>query len=65
MKVKVDFDVCEGHGTCVDACPEVFQIGDEDDVVRILDEEPSDPDVQEKARRAEGVCPVGAIEISE
>ena len=29
MKVVVDFSICDLHGLCVEAAPEVFQIGDD------------------------------------
>jgi len=64
MRVRVDPNKCEGHGTCVDASPEIFQFED-DDVVKVLDPEPSDPAIQKSVTRAVSVCPVAAIEIVE
>ena len=31
MKVVVDLDVCEAHGDCVIAAPEIFDLGDDDE----------------------------------
>jgi ferredoxin len=63
MKVVVDFDVCDLHGNCVDAAPEVFQIGD-DGMLQVLNEAPPDA-LGEKVRRAARECPTGAIAIEE
>jgi len=41
MKVVVDLSMCDLHGLCVDAAPEVFQIGD-DGVLHVLLETPAD-----------------------
>jgi ferredoxin len=64
MKVKLDEFRCDAHGACVDACPEVFALGDDDDQVRILIEEP-DKSLREKVERAAALCPKAAIQIEE
>ena len=45
---------------CVDACPEVFALSDDDDKVRVLVEEP-DESLREQVHRASVVCPKAAI----
>jgi len=62
VRVIVDELRCDAHGCCVDACPEVFALSDEDDVVTVLQEEPDDS-LREKADRAAVVCPKAAITI--
>ncbi|HWI73815.1 MAG TPA: ferredoxin [Baekduia sp.] len=62
MKVKVDFDQCDAHGMCVDACPEVFALDDDDDVVRLLVEEPGES-LREDLDMAVGACPKAAIHL--
>ena len=42
MKVVVDELRCDAHGLCVDACPEVFALDDDDDLVRVLVDEPDE-----------------------
>ena len=37
MKVTIDEERCDAHGVCVSACPEVFALDDDEDVVRVLD----------------------------
>jgi ferredoxin len=62
MKVIVDELRCDAHGVCVTACPEVFALGDDDDVVRVLIEKP-DESLREKLNKAAQVCPKAAITI--
>lgn len=62
MRVKVDMDVCEAHGECVLAAPEIFELGDDDEKVTVLDPEPEE-DLREKAERAMKACPVDAITV--
>ena len=39
MRIIVDFELCEGNAMCEDIAPEVFQVGD-DDQVHLLVTEP-------------------------
>jgi ferredoxin len=61
MKVAVDLEVCEGHGECVLVAPEIFELGDGDQVT-VLQEEPGE-DLRAKAEEAVEVCPVAAISV--
>jgi ferredoxin len=54
--------VCEGHGECVTVAPELFDLGDDEGAVHVIGQ-PDDADLQNKARGAERVCPVGAITL--
>ena len=62
MKVILDEFRCDAHGVCVDACPEVFSLGDEDDRVTILLAEP-DESLREKVESAAALCPKAAIQV--
>jgi ferredoxin len=62
MKVIVDYDSCDAYGECVKACPEVFELTDDDDQVRLLQEEP-DESLREKVNRAVAACPKAALRI--
>jgi ferredoxin len=64
MRVVVDELRCDAHGQCVDACPEVFALDDDDDVVRVLVEEP-DESLRPKLERAVQICPKAAITIED
>jgi len=55
MKVVVDLNLCDLHGLCVEAAPEVFEIGD-DGVLHVL---------RAKVDKAVRECPTGAISIEE
>jgi len=62
MKVVVDFDVCEAHDECVVAAPEIFELGDDDEVVTVLQEEPPEDQASQAEEAAKG-CPVAAIKV--
>ena len=61
MKIVVDFDLCQSHGLCTEAAPELFEIRD-DGFLYILNETPG-PDLGPKAEKAALECPTGAITI--
>jgi len=61
MKVKVTDD-CIACGLCCDACPEVFEMGDDRAEV-IVDVVPED--AEEACRQAAEDCPSEAIVIEE
>jgi ferredoxin len=62
MKVIVDELRCDAHGVCVDLCPEVFSLGDDDDLVQVLDAQPGES-LRESLTRAARRCPKAAITI--
>lgn len=62
MKLIVDFDRCDMHGDCVVEAPELFDIGDDDDTVVVLQSEPAEH-LRAMAERAVSVCPVAAIRL--
>ena len=64
MRVIVDELRCDAHGVCVEACPEVFALSDDDDKVRVLVDEP-DESLREQLQRAVLVCPKAAITIED
>lgn len=60
MKIIVDTTKCEAHGDCVVAAPNLFDLGEDDEVVRVLDAEP-DESQRTTAELAVKLCPVAAI----
>jgi ferredoxin len=64
MKVIVDELRCDAHGLCVDACPEVFALDDDDDLVRVLVAAP-DESLRPSLERAASLCPKAAIRIED
>ena len=63
MRVVVRFDRCESNALCMDACPEVFEVRD-DDFLYVLEERPSDA-LRQKVEQAVRACPTQAISIEE
>jgi ferredoxin len=60
MKINVDRSMCDLHGQCVFAAPELFKF-DDDGELEYTAEVP--PELEPKARQAASVCPTAAIEI--
>jgi ferredoxin len=61
MKIKVDLDLCQSHGLCVEVAPEVFELRD-DGFLYIVNEAPDGSD-QHKLEKAALECPTGAIAL--
>ena len=60
MRVFVDLDRCEGHGMCVLAAPEVFDLDDEG----LLHYDPAPPEeLRAAVQDAVRSCPVAAISL--
>jgi ferredoxin len=62
MKITVDTTLCEVHGDCVVVAPDIFDIGEDDDVVQILNPEPGE-EQRAVLTQAAKMCPVAAIRI--
>jgi ferredoxin len=63
MKVVVDFELCQSHGLCMQAAPEVFELRD-DGFLYLLQEAPPDA-LRARLERAARECPTGAIRIED
>jgi len=63
LKVRVNHDVCEGHGKCVKAAPEVFELRDDDLSHVKLEVIPAH--LQEAVRLAVRLCPRQAVTVEE
>jgi ferredoxin len=61
IKVVVDRDLCQDHGQCVFAAPQVFEL-DEEGTLVVLQEEVGE-DLRDNVEEAADVCPVQAITI--
>jgi len=61
MKVTVDYDVCASTGTCMQVCPEVFEVRS-DGYLYVLQEEPGE-DVRAQVEAAAATCPTQAITV--
>lgn len=62
MHVEVDRAVCQRYGQCEALAPELFRLGDDDELVYV--ENPSN-EQSESAVRAADACPMQAISLVE
>jgi ferredoxin len=63
MKAVVKKDLCIGCGLCVDICPEVFVLGEDNIAKTIIERVPAE--IKNKCNDAAKNCPVEAIDIEE
>lgn len=61
LKVIVDMDVCQDHGQCVFAAPDVFEL-DENGCLTVLVEQPEES-LRAACEDAADLCPVQAITL--
>ena len=61
MRVIVDYDVCASTGSCMQVCPEVFEVRS-DGFLYVLQEEPPE-ELRDRVQQAEELCPTGAITV--
>ena len=64
LRVRVDLDLCQGHGVCVSEASEIFALDPKETRVRVLDERPA-PGLRAKLEAAVRHCPTRAISILE
>lgn len=62
MKMLLDVDRCEGHGECVVAAPEIFELDDDGEKAVVLIAEPSEA-LRAKAVEAVKICPMAALQL--
>jgi len=61
-RVLLDKDECVACGTCVEICPEVFKMDEENDTVKVILESGGPEDLIQEAIDS---CPVQCISITE
>lgn len=64
MKILVDPSLCDGNEVCVRTAPDLFALGDNDDVVQVL-QQPSPREPLARARQAVQLCPKNALKLVE
>ena len=64
MRITVDYELCEGHGQCLMAAPEVFDLPDGSEQVVVLDADPPEA-LRDVIVRASAMCPAQAISIED
>jgi ferredoxin len=61
-KMFLDYELCEGHGECVIAAPEIFALDEAGDKAVLLLEDIPDG-LLAKAREAVAICPIVALRL--
>ncbi len=64
MKVRIDHDLCTGHGRCYTLADEVFSC-DDSGFGEVIGDGVVPPDRVHKAELAAQNCPEGAIEVTD
>ncbi|WP_354698565.1 Ferredoxin-2 [Paraconexibacter sp. AEG42_29] len=64
MKIILDTNLCEAHGDCVLAAPDIFDLDDDDNVATMLIAEPGE-EYRTQLEEAARMCPVAAIRIED
>lgn len=62
--VVVDTDLCQDHGQCAFAAPEVFQIEPDTAKLVVLNAEPGES-LRDAVEEAADICPMQAITIED
>lgn len=62
MQITVDYQLCAGHGQCLLAAPEVFDLPDGSDQVVVLDPDPP-AHAYDAVVRAAAMCPAQALRV--
>jgi ferredoxin len=63
VKVRVDRDLCVGHGRCYVLCPEVY--GEDEEGYCVIADADVPAELREAARRAADNCPEQAITVED
>ncbi len=63
-RIKVDLDLCQGHGVCADEAPEVFGLDPDQSKVIVLNKTPG-PEQRDLVDLAVKHCPTRALKITE
>ena len=64
MRIRVDTDLCQGHGACVQEAPMVFALDPGTNQVVLLEERP-DESLRAAVEAAVRYCPTGALALDE
>jgi ferredoxin len=62
MRIVVDYDLCEANAKCMKACPEIFEVDDDDNL--IVKSETFEAALLPKVEAAVRACPRQAIKIA-
>ena len=62
MRIRVDWDLCQGHGACAVDAPEVFAVDEKKGEVIVLQETPPET-LRKQVETAVKFCPTRALAI--
>jgi ferredoxin len=62
--IRIDLDLCQGHGVCVDEAPTLFSYAPDESFAEATPR-PLSAEDETLARRCASDCPTGAITIEE
>jgi ferredoxin len=62
MRIELDPNLCQAYGNCLLSAPEVFELTQNDLVVRILQQQPDEP-LRAQVEEAVTSCPVQALTL--
>jgi ferredoxin len=65
MKVRIDADLCTGHGRCYTLAPELFEPNDDDGYGLVIGDGTIRDDQRELAMKAVNNCPERAITLDD
>jgi len=61
MKIIADYDLCEANALCMECCPTVFRVEEDDSLTILMDEVPEN--LREDLEEAVRLCPRQALRI--
>ncbi len=61
VRVVVDRNLCEANALCMGVAPEVFEVGEDDELYVLMEEPPEH--LRSKVEHAVAVCPKNAIRL--
>jgi ferredoxin len=61
MRIVVDYDLCEANARCMKACPEIFEVDENDNL--IVKQDTFDASLAAKVDAAVKACPRQAIRV--
>jgi ferredoxin len=65
MKIRIDEDLCSGHGRCYSLAPDVFAARDDDGFGEVIGDGTVAPELEAQARKAAANCPERAVLIDD
>jgi ferredoxin len=63
MRVRVDYDLCEGNAVCAGLVPQVFEVDDDDNMFILVEDVPGGLEAQ--VRHAVASCPKTALSLED